>query len=59
MKRQIVINALKELPGEFPLDDLMERLVVIEKIDKGLQDVKEKRTVSHAKVKRELAKWRK
>jgi hypothetical protein len=52
MKRKNVINVLKELPGEFPLDDLMERLVVIEKIDKGLQDVKEKRTVSHAKVHR-------
>ena len=59
MKRKNVLNALKELPGEFPLADLMERLIVIEKIDQGLQDVKEKRTLSHAKVKRELAKWRK
>jgi hypothetical protein len=56
MKRQNVINALKELPGEFPLDDLMERLIVIEKIDKGLRDVKEKRTMGHAKAKRKLAK---
>jgi hypothetical protein len=56
MKRQNVINALKELPGEFPLDDLMERLVVIEKIDSGLRDVKEKKTVSHEKVKSELSK---
>ena len=59
MKRQNVINALKELPGEFPLNDLMERLVVIDKIDAGLRDVKEKKTLSHEKVKREIAKWRK
>jgi len=59
MKRTNVINALNDLPKEFSLDDLLERLIVIEKIEKGLQDVKEGKTISHAKVRKEMEKWRK
>ena len=58
MKKTVVINTLNELPKEFPLDDLFERLLVIEKIEKGLQDAKEKKTVPHSHVKREIEKWR-
>ena len=58
MKKTNVINVLNELPKEFSLDDLMERLLVIEKIDKGLQDMKEGKVISHATVKKEIEKWR-
>jgi hypothetical protein len=57
MKRTNVISVLNELPKEFPLDELLERLLVIEKIEKGLSDLKEGKTISHAKVKKEAAKW--
>ncbi|HTF03804.1 MAG TPA: hypothetical protein VK826_07245 [Bacteroidia bacterium] len=59
MKKTTVIEALSEFPKEFNLDDLMERLVVIEKIDAGLKDVKEGKTVDHADVKKMIRKWRK
>jgi hypothetical protein len=57
MKRTNVLQVVNELPKEFSLDELMERLLVIEKIDKGLQDVKERKTVSHSKAKKEIDKW--
>jgi hypothetical protein len=37
----------------------MERLVVIEKIDAELKDVKEGKTVDHADVKKIIRKWQK
>lgn len=59
MKKATVLNALNELPKEFNLDDFLERLLVIEKIDEGLKDLKEGKTVPHEKVKKMIAKWQK
>jgi len=53
MKKQSVVNVVNDLPKEFKLDDLIEKLVVIEKIESGLNDVKNNRTLSHKKVKKE------
>jgi predicted transcriptional regulator len=57
MKKQSLVQVIKELPREFNLDDLMEKLVVLEKIEMGLNDVRNGRTVSHEKVKKEVKKW--
>ncbi len=57
MKKQSVVTIVNELPKEFKLDDLIEKLVVIEKIESGLNDVKVGRTISHDRVKKEVKKW--
>ena len=57
MNKQSLIQVVNELPQEFNLDELMEKLLVIEKIDAGLNDVRKGRTVSHEKVKKEVKKW--
>ena len=59
MKKSTVIRTLNELPQKFDLDDLLERLMVIEKIDEALEDAKSGKTVSHDKVKKMVAKWNK
>lgn len=59
MKKELLKTLVKELPPEFDLDALMEKLLVIEKIEKGLEDVKSGNTVSHSKVKNIIAKWSK
>ena len=57
MKKSTVIQTLNELPQRFELDELLERLMVIEKIDEALEDAKSGKTVSHDKVKKMVAKW--
>lgn len=47
MKKAIVINALDELP----IEELTEKLIVIEKINKGLEDIREGKIVGHDEVK--------
>lgn len=59
MKKTTVLNALNELPKEFNLNDFLERLLVIEKIDEGLKDIKEGKTIPHENVKKMIAKWQK
>ncbi len=59
MKKSTVIHTLNELPKEFKLDEFLERLIVIQKIDEGLEDAKAGNIVSHDKVKKLVAKWHK
>lgn len=59
MKKTTVLNALNELPKEFNLDELLERLLVIEKIDEGLKEAKAGKTVTHDAAKKIIAKWQK
>ena len=51
MKREKAIETVKELPKEFDLEELMEKLVFVEKVEKGLKRFDEGKTVSHEKVK--------
>lgn len=59
MKKSAVISTLNEFPKEFVLEDFLERLIVIEKIDEGLKDIREGKTVSHESVKKMASRWRK
>lgn len=51
MNKTTVVNVLRSLPETFPLDVLLERLIVAEKIEQGLDDVKHGRLVDHDEVK--------
>jgi len=59
MKKTTVMNALSELPNEFNLDKLLDRLLVIEKIEVGLKEAKAGKTVSHESAKKIISKWQK
>jgi predicted transcriptional regulator len=58
MKREKVLEALKELPKEFELDVLLEKLVFVEKVNKGLSQIKKGETLTHEKVKETVLKWK-
>jgi predicted transcriptional regulator len=59
MKKTTVINTLAEFPKEFLLEDLLERLIILEKIEVGLKEAKEGKIVSHDDAKKMIAKWQK
>ncbi len=50
MKRDKAIETVKEFPQEFELEDLIERLVFLEMVEKGLQQVEQGKTILHEKV---------
>ena len=52
-----VLDTIQQMPNEFSLEDLMEKLILIEKIEKGLEQVKAGQTFSHEEAKKKLAKW--
>ena len=50
MKKQTAINTVNELPKEFDLEELLEKLIFIEKVEKGLVQAKKGETIDHHKV---------
>jgi hypothetical protein len=54
MTKEKVIDSIKELPEQFELDVLLEKLLFIEKVEKGLEQAKNSEGVSHEDVKKWL-----
>jgi len=50
MKKHKLLETIKELPQEVDLNDLFERLIVTEKIEKGLEQIEKGETVAHEEV---------
>ncbi len=60
MKKRTAQVTLRSMPDEFQLDDLLERLVFIEKVEKGLVELKDGKGIPHEKVMASIKrKWRK
>ena len=60
MKKQQVLNSMENLPEEFSAEELIERLIFIDKVEQGLKDAREGRTITLAEAKNRLTtKWQK
>ena len=57
MKKETVIDAMTEMPQEFELDILLEKLIFIEKVEKGLKQIRDGKTKTHEEVKEIVKKW--
>lgn len=57
MRKSIVIESINKLPDEFSIDEIIERLIIIEKIEKGQQEVKDGKTNTEDQAKAKLSKW--
>ena len=57
MTKEKVINSLKELPDEFELEDLFERLLFLQRIEEGIQQSKNGEVISEEEARKRLAKW--
>ena len=52
-----VKKAVDILPEEFTVDQIVEQLVILNKIEEGLKDIEEGRVYSTDQVKQELNRW--
>jgi len=55
--KQNSIRLIEQLPDESSYEDILERILFIQKVDSGLDDIREGRIVSHEEVKNRLAQW--
>lgn len=52
--KELLRQAVEQLPDDASVEDAMERLVFLAKIERGLADAEAGRTISHEDVKKRL-----
>lgn len=57
--KQQVIDLIDRMPDSASTADIIDELYFKEQVDRGLKDVADGRTISHAELKERLARWRK
>jgi predicted transcriptional regulator len=59
LTRDKVINSIKDLPDSFTIDELIDRLIFIEKVEQGLKQSEEGKVIPHDEVGEIIEKWSK
>jgi predicted transcriptional regulator len=57
LTKTLVKKHLEKFPEEFSLDDLVEQLIIVQKIENGLKDSEEGKTISEDELDQEVQKW--
>lgn len=57
MTKEKALEAVNALPAEFEVKELVERLLFMERVEKGIQQIKEGNVKPHAEVKEMIQSW--
>ncbi len=58
MTKEKVLEAIKDMPKDFQLDELIDKLIFIEKVEEGIKQVSDRQSVPHEEVKKIISEWR-
>jgi len=56
-EKEKIQKVIQSLPDDAHIEDAMERLYLLYKVEKGCQQADTGQTVSHEEAKRQLKKW--
>ncbi len=59
MEKSKAIDIVSQMPETFQVDDLIERLIFINKVEEGLKDTEEGNVVEHSEVIKQVSEWSK
>ena len=57
LSKKSIQKQIQNLPDEISLEDLIDQLIFLDKIEKGIEDVKANRTISNDEMKKEIDSW--
>ncbi|HEY0977275.1 MAG TPA: hypothetical protein VGE21_07370 [Flavobacteriales bacterium] len=57
LDKKKVLRSIKELPDRFTVDDVVDRMIILEKLERALADSAEGRTLTLAEAKKRHAGW--
>jgi len=52
-----VLHAVQALPEDSSIEDVMERLLFMAKVERGIQQADAGKTITHGQVMEKMAKW--
>ena len=55
--KQLVLEAIKDLPDNAPIEDAMERLLLLSKIERGIQQADAGQTITHDEIEQRFSRW--
>jgi len=55
--KEKIVQAVEALPSDATIEDAMERLLFLAKVERGLRQADEGKTISHEDVQERMAKW--
>ena len=55
--KEKVVHAVEELPDDATIEDAMERLLFLAKIERGIRQADTGQTIPHSAVRERMAKW--
>jgi hypothetical protein len=57
MKKTQLLETIQDMPEEFAVDELIERLLILQKIEEGQQQILAGQFYTEEVAKRKLEKW--
>lgn len=55
--KQDAIEVIEQLPDNVPMDEIVYRLYVVNKVRRGMQDIEAGRGISSEELAREIEQW--
>ena len=55
--RDRVLRAVQEMPTDTTYEDVLERVYMIQKIERGRQQIADGQGIPHAEAKRQMKRW--
>ncbi len=55
--KEKVLHAVQNMPDDATIEDAMERLLFLAKIERGLRQADAGQTIPHSMVKERMSKW--
>jgi predicted transcriptional regulator len=59
MRKSKAIDIVQQMPDSFLVDDLIEKLIFMEKVEEGLNDIQVGNVVEHSEVIKQVSEWSK
>lgn len=57
LTKKEVIKSLKNMPEKFSIDEAMDRLIVLHKIEKGREEIRQGKGLTTEQARKKLKKW--
>jgi len=59
LTKKNVLKSMKELPEDFTVDELIDRILLLAKIEQGMADARAGRSIPIDQLEKRMAKWSK
>lgn len=57
LTKSTLMQSIDNLPDSFTIDELIDHLIFVEKVEKGVKESEEGRTISNEDVRKMIEKW--